>query len=127
MVHRPIPLGTHPPSVTPSLVMACPLFTLFLRLPAPPRDCCSLSLSVALLSVWPPACLSFHLPATPPVNSPPVHLASQPPVTQHHLSSSFRPSVPDQQLIQLLTLFVPAHAISGLREGDKVDMGRGTL
>lgn len=74
----------------------------------------------------PPTCLSFHRPATLPVNSPTVHLAPQPPVMLPHLSPSSCLSVPDRQLTQLLTLSVPAHSISGLKEGDKEDMGWGT-
>lgn len=109
-----------------SLVTTCPLLTLSCCLLGPPCSCHSSSLSASAICLS-TTCLSCHPLATPPVNSPTVHLASQPPVMLPHLSPSFCLSAPDRQLTQLLTLFVPAHAISGLREGDQEDLGWGAL
>lgn len=112
--------GRPPLSASPSLATPCPLLTWRLCLLETPGGCCSVGLSVPLSPVWLPACLSRHLP----VRAPTVHLASQPPVILPHLSPSFCLSVPDWQLTQLLTLFVPAHSASWWREGDTEDTGR---
>lgn len=109
MGHPPLslPLPHLPPT-------ACPLLTWRVCLLESLCGCRSFGLPVSLSPVWLPACLSRHLP----VRAPTVHPASEPPVMLPHLSPSFRLSVPDWQLTQLLTLFIPAHSVSWWREGD---------
>lgn len=102
-VHTPILLCAHPPKGHPAPTGVCLPPPHLVSLPAGSSRCllrsaCP-SLSLCYL-VCPPTGLSFHLPATLPVHALAVHL-----------SPSFCLSVPDQRLTQLLTLFVPAHAI----------------
>lgn len=104
-VHTPIPsrVPPHPASHRCLLASFSPglLACRFLQVSV------TISLSVSLsLYLYPPTSLSFHLPATLPVHAPAVHMSCCPPV-----SLLFCLFVPDQRLTQLLTLFVPAHAV----------------
>lgn len=99
----PSPQGSPPP---PAPVSACLLLTRSLCLPIPPGVCRNqpVGLSFSAISAHPPACpFICQLPCQSTLPRSTCHAV--------HLSPSFCLSVPDQQLTQLLTLFVPAHAV----------------
>lgn len=115
-VHTPIPQGSPPTCLPP--VSACLLLTWSLGVPIPPGVCRNqpvrLSLSLLSLPTHQLVLSSAGYPASPRSH---VH------VMLSTCLPSFCLSVPDQRLTQLLTLFVPAHAVFRVEEGARKSWG----
>lgn len=127
-------------SSPPPPAVSAPLQARPRPVPSPVTACLPLTLSLPSgSSVWLPQfqpvclsiiCLPTYLPVLSPAGQSTLPLSTwflSQPVMLPHLSPS-GPSVPGRRrLTWLLTVFVPAHSVSWLREGDEEATGWSTL